>query len=115
METLQIEYRHLYVNDFSHSGGPVHSIGYESKPVVGNDGLIWHFITYKVDGEERQLSRRSKNYVTLEELVLAHENYLEFYKTLDPEDGTDKNTLIQYDSVYRIIDNGNGRGSISRL
>lgn len=106
MKTLPIEYRHLYVNNLSSSGGPAKSLGSHC-----NDFM--YCITYEFDGEKRELWRKSKSFTPIGTFVLQHENYLELYKTLDPEEGTQKDTLIQYDSVWNIADLGNGRASLS--
>lgn len=112
METIPIEYRHLYINDLSNSGGPIKSIGNESYPCSA-DGF-YYCITYEFDGQRRELWRRSKGFVPIGDFILMHENYLELYKTLDPEEGNNASTLIQYDSVYNITHNSHGGGTLSR-
>lgn len=110
MEIIPIEYRHLYINNLSNSGGPIKSIGNESYPCK-TDGF-YYCITYEFDGQRRELWRRSSRFVPIGDFILAHENYLEFYKAYDPEEGIIPDKLIQYDSVYNITHNHNGGGSI---
>ncbi len=103
METLPIEYRHLYINNLSSSGGPLKELGINEH---------CYYITYEFNGEQRKLQRKSNRFIPIRKFILQHENFLELYKTLDPEEGNPTNILIQYDSVWNIADTGNGKGSI---
>lgn len=109
METLPIEYRHLYINNLNYgylydsSGGPLKELEINER---------CYYIVYEFNGEQRKLQRTSNGLIPISEFILQHENFLELYKTLDPEEGNPTNVVIQYDSVWNIIDAGNERGSV---
>ena len=84
METLPIEYRHLYINNLNYgylydsSGGPLKELEINER---------CYYIVYEFNGEQRKLQRTSNGLIPISEFILQHENFLELYKTLDTEEG----------------------------
>jgi len=106
MDIIPIKRMPLHIRNLSQSGGPSHAIGFDRYVYI---------ISYEFGNVKRMFTRSTKTFKPIGDLILEYENKLEFYTTLDPENDLLPNELIQYDSVYNIGDDGNGRGFYQRI